>query len=130
MRAFPRTTERRRYHVARVCSYIHCRRCGYTAVPADCDGDGRTDFVVYNTATGQWYGLRSGSGYTATINVSWGGSGDIPVKGDFDGDNRADLATYVENTDTWYILLSGANYTTTIVRRCGGSGYAALPAYP
>jgi len=98
-------------------------------VPADYDGDGKADFVVYSSA-GLWYGLKSSTNYTTTLSVNWGGSGYLPVKGDFDGDGKADLAVYVPSTGNWYILLSGTSYTTTIAKSWGGSGYTPVPTYP
>jgi FG-GAP repeat len=77
-----------------------------------------------------WYGLKSSSSYTTTINISWGGAGYAPVKGDYDGDGKTDLATYVTSTGVWYVLLSGGNYTTTLSKSWGGSAYTAVPQYP
>ena len=40
---------------------------GYTAVPADYDGDGKADFAVYESATGTWCVLTSSSNYTGSM---------------------------------------------------------------
>ena len=85
------------------------------------------DFVVYNTANGQWYGLLSSSGFTSTLNVGWGGAGYAPVKGDFDADGRVDLALYHAASGNWYVLLSGASYSTALSRAWGGAGDVPVP---
>jgi hypothetical protein len=63
---------------------------GDVPMPADYDGDGRTDPAVFRPATGVWYMLRSSSDYTTYSFDQWGLSGDVPKTGDFDGDGRAD----------------------------------------
>jgi len=64
------------------------------AVPADFDGDGRTDPAVYRPSTGEWWALGSQSGYTQPILERWGASSTIPIPADYDGDNRTDLVFY------------------------------------
>ena len=49
---------------------------GYTAVPGDFDGDGKTDLAVYGTGNGNWWILKSGDGYASYIyRPGWGGAG-------------------------------------------------------
>jgi len=46
-------------------------------VPADFDGDGRTDPAVWYSDDGMWYALSSRDG--STVSQQWGQPGDIPV---------------------------------------------------
>jgi hypothetical protein len=50
---------------------------GFTAVPGDYDGDGKTDLAVYQESTGYWYFKYSSGGYGFK---GLGGSGKIPVR--------------------------------------------------
>jgi len=59
-------------------------------VPADYDGDRRTDLAVYRDGT--WFVRPSGGG--ALQFIQFGTVTDIPVAGDYDGDGRADPTIY------------------------------------
>jgi hypothetical protein len=45
---------------------------GYLPVAADYDGDGKADFVVYNSTSGLWFGLKSSTGFTTSLSGQLG----------------------------------------------------------
>jgi hypothetical protein len=79
------------------------------AVPADYDGDGKTDFAIYRKTDGMWWILYSGfeSGFADNYfaAVQWGlpWVGDVPVPADYTGDRKADIAVWRPGLGIWFV---------------------------
>ena len=92
-------------------------------VPADFDGDGRTDMGIW--CAGAWQIIPSSKSGAAET-MSFGTKGDIPAPADFDGDAKADLAVFRPSENRWYIRSSETGLVA--VADLGTAGDMLVPA--
>jgi hypothetical protein len=68
---------------------------------ADFDGDGKSDYAVFDEQNGLWSIYMS---RTLTVEqYYWGQLGDIPVPADYAGDGRAEIAVWRPSNGMWYV---------------------------
>jgi hypothetical protein len=69
------------------------------SVPADFDGDGKTDVSVFRPDSGNWFVTNSSNNsFRAEL---FGANGDQIAPGDYDGDSKTDFAVF--RAGSWYI---------------------------
>lgn len=92
-------------------------------VPADFDGDRKTDVSVFRPSSAVWYLLGSQNG--AVASTQFGLSSDTLAPADYDGDGVTDIAVFRQSNGVWYGLFSSTNTYESI--QFGMNGDVAVP---
>ncbi|MGB7926365.1 MAG: FG-GAP-like repeat-containing protein [Pyrinomonadaceae bacterium] len=96
---------------------------GHVPVQQDYDGDGKTDYAVWQPSDGKWFILHN-SDNSQQIQ-QWGQNGDQPVPADYDQDGKADLAVFRPGSGTWFI--SRSSNGGLLAYQWGASGDKPVP---
>ena len=87
----------------------YIRSARVPAVPADFDGDGRTDRSVYRDGT--WWIDSTARGL---LGYQWGFPTDRPAPADYDGDGKTDIAVWRPSAASELFILRSADSTVRI----------------
>jgi subtilisin family serine protease len=79
---------------------------GWKITPANFNTDAQTDFLLYNSTSGQWFKMLSnGTGFSTQANGGWWNGWERYVM-DLDGDGISDVFLYDPATGVWFKAIS------------------------